>query len=53
MYPIGQKSNDDVERVTQDADGWTALHVMAHNGHPEGVRFLLSANADVNARDGR
>jgi ankyrin repeat protein len=32
------------------ADGWTALHLAAFFGHPEAVRILLRAGADVNAR---
>ena len=33
-----------------NADGWTPLHLAAHFGHTNAVRWLLDAGADVQAR---
>jgi ankyrin repeat protein len=32
------------------ADGWTPLHLAAHFGHTNAVRWLVDAGADVRAR---
>jgi ankyrin repeat protein len=32
------------------ADGWTALHMAAQNGHTDVVKALLAAGVNVSAR---
>jgi hypothetical protein len=39
--------------MSRDADGATALHYAAENGHQEIVVLLLDAGADINALDAR
>ena len=36
----------------QSSDGWTPLHLAAHFGKVDAVRFLLNRGADANARSG-
>ena len=35
---------------SQDADGYTALHRAAYNGHTEAVQLLISSGANIDAR---
>ena len=39
------------DRNVKDVDGRTALHIAAHFGHKNVVKFLLDWFPDVNARD--
>lgn len=41
----------DIDINAKDADGRTALHWSAYNGHLGCVKYLLSKGADVNATD--
>ena len=38
--------------TTMNTEGWTDLHHAAYGGHREVVEELISAGADVNARNG-
>jgi ankyrin repeat protein len=45
------KANPDLVFSKDDEGGFTPLHLAAANGNREMVRFLLTAKADVNAKD--
>ena len=41
----------DVDAVSSDGDGWTALMAACHQRHADVVRVLLEAGADVDVAD--
>lgn len=42
--------DDDALANVYSPEGWTPLHLAAHFGHTNAVRWLLGAGADVHAR---
>ncbi len=42
---------DRVHLEGRDANGWTALHHAAYEGHAQAVELLVQAGADINTTD--
>lgn len=39
-----------IDEISDDADGWQAIHSASYQGHTEIVKYLLENNADINAK---